>query len=239
MTLMLCVDEPFASAIFAGLKTWETRPSPPNGEMRPEGVRGFPGSRLARGERIIIASTQRRPRHEQRNVNDDLPPWCDLYSFARHVEWTEHGDFHHGGAYRWVGPVEVILGTVAVTGAAPIVADCDDLDGAPELIETFGGLLRWWPECAATTDESRDISDQLPWGDWTPGRWAWKLTDPKPTTEQCPNDCARFDHRVPGHTMGSNWYWVPCPVCNGKGKCSPIPARGHQGLRPFTPEALR
>ena len=25
-----------------------------------------------------------------------------------------------------------------------------------------------------------DISDQLPYGDWRPGRWAWRLTDAEP-----------------------------------------------------------
>lgn len=29
----------------------------------------------------------------------------------------------------------------------------------------------------------------------------------------CPNDCERFGNRVPGHTLGSNWAWVPCPTC--------------------------
>lgn len=33
MTSMLCVDEPFASAIVHGLKRWETRSAPPNGEV--------------------------------------------------------------------------------------------------------------------------------------------------------------------------------------------------------------
>lgn len=230
MSAVLCIDEPYASAIFANLKRWETRPSPPNGEMRPEGVRGFPGSRLARGERIIIASTQKRP--------GSVAGWTTIEGqlFAgqrRHYLEQDKGEIAchlHPGH---------VVGSVVVTAALPIVADCDDLPDLSELIETFGGLLRWWPECAATTDESRDISDQLPWGDWTPGRWAWKLTDPVRTDEQCPNDCARFDGRVPGHTMGSNWAWVPCWACKGEGSCPPIPYRGHQGLRAFDAGMLR
>ena len=34
----------------------------------------------------------------------------------------------------------------------------------------------------------------------------------------CPNDCARFGGKVPGHTYGSNWDWVPCQTCMGTAK---------------------
>lgn len=229
MTLpMLCVDEPYATAIMLGLKRWETRTCPPNGDMRPDGVRGFPGVKVNGGDRIIIASTKRRPRHDQRDVNDDVPPWCDLYTFAPFVEWTEHpDDFMHGGMYRWSGPVGVILGTVTVTDAVPIVDDCDDLPDTPRLIEVLGDPLRLWPEGAMETDESVNISDQLPWGTWDAGRWAWALADPIPTTEQCPA------------CEGSGGEWVfavdayhgTCRICEGAGKCDPIPVTGHQGLR--------
>lgn len=42
-TLVLTVDQPYASLIAAGVKRWVTQPSPPNGDMRPAGVRGLPG----------------------------------------------------------------------------------------------------------------------------------------------------------------------------------------------------
>ena len=37
----------------------------------------------------------------------------------------------------------------------------------------------------------------------------------------CANDCARFGGKVPGHTRGSNWDWVPCGDCNGTGLVQP------------------
>ena len=37
----------------------------------------------------------------------------------------------------------------------------------------------------------------------------------------CANDCARFGGKVPGHTRGSNWDWVPCPDCRGTGLVQP------------------
>ena len=231
MTLMLCVDEPYASAIFlrgpggVPLKQWETRPSPPNGEMRPDGVRGLPGAKLRRGERIIIASTQKRP--------GSVAGWTAIEGqlFAgqrRHYLEQDKGEIAchlHPGH---------VVGSVVVEDVVPIAGKgaCSYHDHERHVCLSDDLLAVMGPR-------PLDISDQIPWGIWTPGRWAWKLTDPVRTDEQCPNDCARFDGRVPGHTMGSNWDWVPCPVCNGKGKCSPIPVRGHQGLQPFRMEALR
>lgn len=204
---MLCLDEPYASAIFAGLKRWETRTAPPNGDMRPDGVRGFPGVKVNRGDRIIIAAGE------------------------------GDGIAMHPGH---------ILGTVTVTDALPIVADCDDLPDAPPLIETLietlGEPLRMWPEGAMDLSESVDISDQLSWGDWTPGRWAWRLADPIPTTEQCPwcMGQRKIAGTIPGVPSSVCTKLSPCPICwpenefwddGTAGRCPPIPVTGHQGLR--------
>jgi len=48
----LTVAQPWASLIVACVKSIETRPSPPNGAMRPDGVRGLPGLRIEPGDRI-------------------------------------------------------------------------------------------------------------------------------------------------------------------------------------------
>jgi len=47
----IVVRQPWATLIALGIKTIETRPGPPNGPMRPDGVRGLPGLALERGER--------------------------------------------------------------------------------------------------------------------------------------------------------------------------------------------
>lgn len=71
----------------------------------------------------------------------------------------------------------------------------------------------------------RDVTDQLPFGDYRPGRFAWLLDDIKPTAERCP-DCAVMR----GVAIASCW------TCHGVGRCDPIPARGRQGLWTWTPE---
>lgn len=50
----ITVRPEWAKAIAEGRKTIETRSAPPNGNMRPGGVRGLPGHRIDQGERIAI-----------------------------------------------------------------------------------------------------------------------------------------------------------------------------------------
>lgn len=66
------------------------------------------------------------------------------------------------------------------------------------------------------------VTDQLPFADFTPGRWAVLLDDVKPTTDRCP----------------ACWgTWAPCRVCftpngyvGGAGTCPPIPWKGKPGV---------
>lgn len=37
-----------------------------------------------------------------------------------------------------------------------------------------------------------------------------QTTTPAEVIARCPNDCERFGGKVPGHTVGSAWQWVPC-----------------------------
>lgn len=42
------------------------------------------------------------------------------------------------------------------------------------------------------------ISDQLPYGDWTPGRWAWRLDDIEPCCDP-----------IPAKGKQGVWRWTP------------------------------
>jgi hypothetical protein len=87
-----------------------------------------------------------------------------------------------------------------------------------------------------------DATDQLPYGDFRGGRWAWMLSDIKATTERCPAcwgtgctvsawrsdpEIGRESTRYVGSGRG-DMEW--CPICRRSGVCEPIPARGRQGL---------
>lgn len=286
----LGINEPYASAIIAGIKTFETRSLPPNGGMRPDGVRGFPGVRLNRGDRIIIAATARKP---VQSTDFSYLLYTDSDGEERMVAGEGDGIAMYPGH---------ILGTVTVTDAIPIVgADQFDESGyeLPACIRLSpnGRCLDLWPEDTALEEEATDISDQLPWGNWDPGNWAWQLADPKTTNEMCPvcdgegvlhdaelppwnRDCTvECERRVECTTCelskapvgrsvpleAANGFCGPgcsgyrddplpgdlwpgelsrlrerqCFACDGDGQCDPFPVRGHQGLRPLTPEQLR
>ena len=83
-----------------------------------------------------------------------------------------------------------------------------------------------------------DVTEQLPLGDYRPGRWAWVLTDPHRCQDRCPNpDCERGVIDLTQPHRGGPWQWQLCPVCAapggqvpGDGRCDPIPTRGAQGV---------
>lgn len=76
------------------------------------------------------------------------------------------------------------------------------------------------------------VLDQIPYGDFSPGRYAWLIEDAAPTTERCPWCWGRgwTDHENGIHS-------VPCPVCKCAGFCDPIPVTGRQGFWNWEPRA--
>lgn len=230
----LTVAQPWASLIVAGVKTIETRPSPPNGPMRPDGVRGLPGLAIERGERIAIHAAARRPK-----VPSYYGPWC----VDEHPAYGLYVDEHDGLGRELTLSLGAIVGTVVVADVVPIKAVDDTVSPAwcPHIAPKHNppdGLWHWRGEdthASIPIWDTLDISDQLPLGDYRPGRWGWLLTDPRPTTVECPTDCTRFGGKWPGWKLGSNWDWVPCPVCGGETRCDPVPARGRQGVWEWSP----
>ncbi len=77
-----------------------------------------------------------------------------------------------------------------------------------------------------------DIIAQDPFGDFTPGRFAWLLEDVKPTSERCP---ACWGDGLGGSPYAVGDDFAPCPACNGARVCGPVPAKGKQGLWEWTP----
>lgn len=179
--LVLSIDQPYASLVLAGVKRFETRPSPPNGDMRPDGVRGLPGAAINQGDRLLIASTQR------------LQQWSDgtlgvhngsLWAGTAVDDADEVSDL----------PLGYILGSVTVADVVPIDANAYcERDAAERHVCIYGDDV-----LTLVDHELGDlpISDQFPFGDWQRGRWAWELTDPRP-----------FDVPVPVVGKQGVWRW--------------------------------
>ncbi len=165
--------QPYPTLIEIGVKQWETRGGPPNGPMRPDGVRGMPGLAIEPGERIAFVASVNRP-----------------VGVRELGEWVM---FHGGGLVPCMAvasepiptPLGVVVCTAVVAEALPIVEPGPVMrPPAPtkrwvaERLFPALGLAAWGVDGAAVVPA--DISDQLPYGDWTPGRWAWRLTDAEP-----------------------------------------------------------
>lgn len=122
-------------------------------------------------------------------------------------------------------PLGAVVGSAVLSACVPMVEDVDDLTESIDCIELSGESAYLW---RAGEDErpERSVRDQLPFGMFEPGRWAWLLADAAPTTERCPWCWGDGDGRREG------WPTVAhgCPVCSGAGRCEPIPARGRQRM---------
>lgn len=218
----LTIRQPWATLIALGVKTIETR--------------SWRAPQALIGQTIAIHAGKHEPA-----LPLDLGAWSVFYSPDRECYiMREFASYPDEG--RCVDlPLGAIVATATLADCVPMVASSPDLPPYPTgrvlEVSPYGslwlGLAR--PGQWSLSEINEDLTDQSPYGDFRPGRWAWLLTDVKPTTECCSNDCARFDGNVPGWTRGSSWDWVPCGVCGGAMKCPPIPAKGKQGVWTWQP----
>lgn len=211
----LSLDQPYASLIAIGVKTIETRS----------------WSTKHRG-RIGIASTAKKP-IEGDEIGD--------------TGWYSEYDVDHWIINNWrqtrahPGPLGAIVATANLVDCVPMIAMNDiSRDGCHRLFVGDDCLWRTRPGGGPAID----VSGQLPYGDFTPGRWAWLLDDVKPTTERCPA-CWGYGWtngrvNLTDYGTGVEYDADPCLTCGdgeetGTGKCDPIPVKGKQRLWRWTP----
>lgn len=147
------------------------------------------------------------------------------------------------GASWWPLPLGALLGTARLDACVPMV---DDLgrpgDGTEELPDAL--LLSGLNGHMWLSPHAADVEDQRPYGDFAPGRFAWLLSDAKPTTERCPWCMGRCvvdplpmsEMSTDALQSGALYEGAACPVCVGSGLCDPIPAKGGQRIWYWTPE---
>ena len=76
-------------------------------------------------------------------------------------------------------PLGAVVATARLTACLPIVDGAED--PVPRIDFTDDGTV--WE---VTTDGHNAITDQLPFGDFSPGQWAWMLDDVQPLDEPVP-----------------------------------------------------
>jgi hypothetical protein len=205
----IVVRQPWATLITLGVKSIETRPSPPSGPMRPEGVRGLPGCSLERGERIAIVAGAAKP--AMRSTDDESDDGSGWW-FGDDLRVCVPDDDDHWWLERWPGlrsteemetwplPLGAVVCTVTVDDALPVIdgptgapwPDVSPGDPAIARYRTEMDWVSWHPDDLEVrgwarhfnADRSRcfPLDDQLPLGDFTPGRWGWLLSDVRRTT---------------------------------------------------------
>lgn len=182
------LHQPWPTLIEIGVKDWETRGQPPNGSMRPAGVRGMPGLAIEPGERIAIVAAVKAPVTEQIGRYDvqqhTRPEPYDWYGTELSPgDWYTYERPPEPGTVWSIStlPLGVVVCTAVVAEALPIIGDDDMRPEWPGYIVNDGYRLTVHSIAQGRDGDgewvSEDITDQLPYGDWRPGRWAWRLTD--------------------------------------------------------------
>lgn len=137
------------------------------------------------GRRVLIHAAARRPSSEQCVCGRWLDwaedqwvcPGCgDEYA---PVPWSASTDTTD--ATREPVPLGALVGTAVIGEPLPIRDDCS----MDRHVCQIAGRLTHHEDlvCGGESDTEFDITDQVPYGDWTPGRWAWPLYDPQPLPE--------------------------------------------------------
>lgn len=130
-------------------------------------------------------------------------------------------------------PLGVIVATGTLVDCAPIGGPTDFstglVEGEPPALADRAVVV--CHSALAPLDESlvlddpgkgpRDISDQLPYGDFRPGRWALFLEDVQPVEARCPACWGSGSSPYPTRLL--------CRLCRGKLRVAPVPTRGGPG----------
>lgn len=201
------------------------------------------------GQRIALHATKRKPADGQviddylirRQGQGDIDyPHSDNYMRRVDQSARRYGtDGHLGDAFPL--PLGAIIGSATVEACLPIVSLDDETDYSTTVVvvdpyddETL------FVEHPVLPPHHDDISDQLPFCDWSPGRYAVLLADAAPVQERCPNHDERgvafdpwgTDHhpQCPGGGPECDRL-CPVPVCaychlevgpGAVGRCEPI-----------------
>lgn len=205
-------------------------------------VTGRPHHQLV-GSRIGVHQGAKAPKH-----GDQFGVWQVA---AHHIQKGSYALWHrNGGGLRIPIDRGALVGTARVADCVPIVQDGWPANEPwrPALVLEDDTLTLY------RSDDPYDCTgqdDQLPFADFTPGRWALLLDDARPTTAPngCPA-CGGIPHELttgthsclhPGCTdiynIDGTHGGPPCPTCSGSGSCPPVSGvSGRAGCWTWTPE---
>lgn len=165
------------------------------------------------GQRIAIHAARKlwRPPCDEWDYEDN----CTFYNLGEHVQ-VVFRDAPGGAPHIYIDgdrhdlPLGAVVATAIITASLPMI-EWRDADNDVGCEVNYGGGWLYPPanpplewirahpqrikieaDCLehqgldGVQDLRRDISDQLPYGDWTPGHWAWQLDNVEPLTTPVP-----------------------------------------------------
>lgn len=214
----LTLHQAWASLIAVGAKTIETRS----------------WSTKYRGRLLIHAGLH----YETFNCDDDLPtPW---HSGSQMIWNTEDPAFKTGNPFQRV-PLGAVVASCTLIDCVPT----SDVRGYSVPAQADRDAPNGWCQHEWGTDGLTTFvhPSQEPFGDFTPGRFAWLLGDVKPTSERCPRcwgecDLCGSTEWTPYAEDASYRLCAACAhvcahhscICDGQIGVEPVPMKGHQGL---------
>lgn len=217
----LTIRQPWAHLAALGIKTIETRTRP------------APAALI--GQRIAIHAAVRPV------DRGHLGEWL-IDRNKRDGSWMRRGTLDASVRL----PLGAVVGSAVLAASVPMVGNWQKPNTANLLCER--GLLTLKGDPVRVFDgvaefpmgvTVADVSDQLPFGDFAPGRWAWLLIDAAPVERRCPCCWGTGDHEEGWDPIAEEMIdpdlRLPCCLCNGDGWCAPISARGQLGLWRWEP----
>lgn len=216
----LTLHQPWATLIAAGIKTIETRS----------------WSTKHRGPLAIHAAARRFGMSSPTaDIIRDVFPMDVWRAIPRPNADAEMCDNY---------PLGAIIATCELVDVVPIRSDRAEITTItiPPQICVVGataehGKKLWHFD--GTGNPSTEVTDQDPFGDFTPGRYAWILDDVKATDERCPACWGKGWHPRGQYGPGSTSEAAACLVCgfNPTRTSDPVPVSGFQLLWEWSPDA--
>lgn len=118
---------------------------------------------------------------------------------VRMGQWLTRWDYGEGryamsdGLGKWVAlPLGAVVAVCDLIDVVPIVDDyeaiCDAYEGPAAIERTPSDMLIAFPAWSGALDEDAEmiVTEELPFGDFTAGRWAWLLGPVKPLPDPIP-----------------------------------------------------
>jgi hypothetical protein len=119
--------------------------------------------------RIAIHAAKQSPGRWYICGNDEMAAWAyDGWALGRVTDGVAHMQYHM--------PLGAIVATANLVDSVPMLTDDDWRPRGGYVMLDGYGHAKLWPDGV-------DISDQVPYGDFRPGRWAWILDDIQPLAQ--------------------------------------------------------